>query len=253
MPTESTPPFSLRESFVSAQQDITESNNVLARRAKQVAESKAEFPRLKELLAGQIVVNAQSQETENLGIVKQLIQASLIPGQMDTARQLLDAESAVAVAGLAFNNAEALLTRVAMEDFIVVLGALNSATGIGPSTAPSVPEGSSVPAGLSYQSYLKAMDAVLVFGARFGSLPLVAPAMRLLDERLDAITNAYRLHILAQISRYYAAIASATSEAELLTLAADPQFQFAAHNPQWNTDLRKEYRDRWTQLQSSTS
>lgn len=245
MSTEALPPFSLGDSFVSAQEHATGPQVAMVRRAQQVAESKAQFPRLQELLAGQIVVNSQSREADNLHIVKQLIQASLIPGQIDTDRQILDAESSVSVAALAFKNAEAQLTRVAMADFIVVLGTLNSATGS--STAPSAPPG------LNYEAYMKAVNEVLLFGARFGSLPLVAPALRLLDQRLDAITIVFGLQILSQVPQYQAAIASATSEAELLTLAADPQYQFAAHNPQWNTELRKEYSERWTQLQSSKS
>lgn len=105
-------------------------------RAQQIAQSRAQFPLLQQQLAGQIALNSQSQEMNVLAIKKQLAQAALIPASIDAQSAQLDADTATAHATILAKNAEAQMTKAAMDDFPNVMGALNSITGGGPSTDP---------------------------------------------------------------------------------------------------------------------
>lgn len=247
-----------------------EAYSSLFARAQQVAQSKQMFPLLKQQLAGQIAINSQSQEMNNLAIQKQLAQADLIRPQIDTQLAQLGADKATALTQQLSAQSQAQMLQAANDEFPTVMSHLNSVTGTGPSTAPvALPDASMpvapapspgaapsaaaaatppTPGGLSYEGYQSALGAINVYKARFGQIPGAAPLLSALDAKAATLTNAYGSQVLGEIPDYHATIDTAKSTADLQTLASNPEYQFAAKNPGWNTGLADQYKDRWTQL-----
>lgn len=252
----------------------------MIQRAQQVAQSKAAFPLLQQKLAGEIVLNSQSQEMNNLAISKQLQQAALIPS--DLARQRADNDASVAAdaTNIAISHANALLSQQMTQDFPNVMGKLNSITGTGPSTAPVNPDSDDVqdpaqqdqvaaarssrglppPAGtpssaasqgpgINYSSVADAQTAYNVFKARYGNLPAASGFIGQLDGKLAAVSAAYNGQLYAKLPSYGAAIRGAKTTDDLLAVGSDPDFDHATALPgDAGQQLAKNYDDKFKLL-----
>lgn len=239
----------------SSSDDASSNFMSLMQRAQQVAQSKAQFPLLQQQLAGQIAINAQSQESNNLAIQRQLAQASLIPSDLAAQKAKNDADIATSATVISTQHANALLAQQAAADFPNVMGALNSLTGSGPSTAPesipgqtddesgdpsdpvaaaraaqglppapgATPATPATPPAINYASVTNATNAYNVFKARYGQIPALAPMLGQLDAKLQSLQGAYQGQLISQMPGYHSAILSASTTAGTQSNAAAMQ------------------------------